>query len=272
MIQVLCKSAKSLITQPCDYLDSANEGPLATSVITAITELEGSKSGRAQRIILVTPTGQIMYAVWKARQEKDIRSGNIPTGTEWKRERLAYLVSQILELSNVPAVVIRRNDEGRIGSAMQFIHGDTWKASELEYADITLREWQKLAVLDWLIVQTDRHRRNWLVDDNGKFWAIDNDMSFPEKYQWGPFRGYRSRPHWYLNENNDLRILNDILRLFTEQKYQDILAQYVRYGISQNVCNIFKWRWDYLKIRGRLPRYVDQQKGFMAALTKEGIR
>ena len=261
---VLLKSGAkdALLTTTSNYRDVIAESQMAESRIVSMTAMPGSKEGRAQKVVMLNAMGQMVEGVAKDHVEKDMRKGNIPPYTEWRRERLAYLVSQIVGLCNVPAVVVRRID-GQIGSVMMLVPGDTWRASGLEFDDINTKEWQKLAVLDWIICDTDRHRRNWIVDDERRFWAIDNDLSFPEKTQWGPFEGYRSRPHWYLSENNDLALADDIARLFTSIKKRDILVQMVKFGIGQMGRAIFSARWDYIVANKALPTYVESEKGFM---------
>ncbi|RDE12135.1 MAG: hypothetical protein C4K49_10660 [Candidatus Thorarchaeota archaeon] len=254
-------TARLVLAKPTVYY-SLGEEDLYKGAVVKVQDMPGAKSGKTQKLILLSPTGTIVEAAWKTKQDRDVRKGNIPAGTEWKRERLAYLVSEILGLQNVPPVVVRRVD-GKIGSAMSMVYADTWKASGLEYKDVYVREWQKLAVLDWLICATDRHRRNWLVDDSGKFWAIDNDLSFPEKAEYGLFEGYRSRPHWYLNEHQTLALMDDIVRLFSQEKKREILVQMVKYGIASKGRVIFARRWEYLVAEKALPPYVELDKGFM---------
>jgi len=241
---------------------SQGEEDLVKGKVLKVEAMPGTKSGKTQKLSFLSPAGNIVEAAWKEHQAKDIRKGNIPAGTEWKRERLAYLVSEILGLQNVPPVVIRRV-EGKLGSAMGMVYADTWKATGLKYEDVHVREWQKLAVLDWLICMTDRHRRNWLVDEFGKFWAIDNDLSFPEKVEYGLFKGYRSRPHWYLNEHQTLALMEVLLRLFTKEKKREILVQMVKHGIGRVGRTIFARRWDYIVKEGALPPYEELGKGFM---------
>jgi len=260
-------AARLVVAKPVVYY-SLGEEDLYKGTVVKVQDMPGAKSGKTQKLILLSPTGTIVDAAWKSKQERDLRKGNIPVGTSWQRERLVYLVSEILGLGNVPAVVIRRV-EGKLGSAQAMVYADTWKASGLEYKDIHVREWQKLAILDWLTCMTDRHRRNWLVDDYGKFWAIDNDLSFPEKTEWGVFVGYRSRPHWYLNENQTLAIMDDLLRLFTQEKKREILIQMVKYGIAPKGRAIFASRWEQLVAEKALPPYVESDKGFMAKPKEE---
>ena len=266
MTRVLLKArGRSLLTSPSDYMDAGKwEGRLALGAPVAVHDLEGSRSGKAQEVTLAHPSGGVIKAVWKERRrDRDVRKGNIPLATNYLRERLAYEVSQIVGFCNIPATVIRRM-EGRVGSMQKLVlNADTWRDSELEYEDVELREWQKLAVLDWIICSTDRHRGNWLICDGGHLKAIDNSLTFPEKTQWGMYRGYRSRPHWYVSENGDLELLDDVRRLLTPEAKRRCVVELMRFGVGLTGRAIFSSRWSQLVLTGALPPYVEEDKGFM---------
>ena len=102
-------------------------------------------------------------------------------GTYYKRERAAYLISEFFGFGLVPATVIRREVEGRIGSAQQFIEDAKMLASEheLEEHDESNTEHpiSNLELFDWLIWNSDRHLANLLLSQN-RFHAVDNGLSF----------------------------------------------------------------------------------------------
>jgi len=221
-----------------------------------------SKSGQAKLAILSTSLHTVVLGVWKTATDKDPRKTNIPVGTGWIRERLAYLVSEIVGLHNVPLVVIRSIDNV-VGSLQLFVDAVPWKRAGLDYRDVAIQEWQKLALLDYLICSTDRHRRNWLVDAQGTLWAIDNELCFPEHYEYGVFLGYRSRPHQLLSQHEDCVLQDEVLQLLTEQKKQEIMHHLLTYGIGCTGRSIFSHRWDQVIHTGTLPVYVESRKGFM---------
>jgi hypothetical protein len=237
-----------------------------------LTTLEGSKSGRSQRLILAVSEYSFVETVWKERaavKVKRMRGNNVPPGTEWKRERLTYLVSSLLGLHVVPPTVIRKVN-GVLGSCQAFLPDTkTWKASGLTYEDVRVEEWQRLALLDWLCCNTDRHASNWLVGDNNQFWAIDNGLCFPDATEYGVFRGYRSRPHQMLSEHGDLDIPSDGIQGITPETIQACHDELVRFGVAKAGRIIFLRRLDYLKRYGGLPVYRDAGKGFMRGPQEE---
>jgi len=225
--------------------------------------LPGSKSGKGRLVGVGVPGHPPRPAVWKPRQRlRDIRHGNVPPGTEWKRERLAYVVSEVLGLGIVPATVVRVLD-GTLGSLQDYRVGAApWKGSGFRYEDVGVRDWQKLTLLDWVTCNTDRHRRNWLVEGE-RIWAIDNGLTFPERGEWGPFRGYRSRPHQLLSEHGDLKLLDDVRRSLTGEAKAEITRELLRFGVGERGRQIFCRRWWYLVLTQAFPEYVEQEKGFM---------
>jgi len=246
-----------------DFLLGEFEGPPVPLV--------GSKSGRARKLVFSSAPGSFVEAVWKVRPHtrvKKMRGNNVLPGTEWKRERLVYLVSSLLGLYVVPPTVIRKVDDD-VGSAQVFIpSAPTWKASGLTYEDVRVEEWQRLALLDWLCCNTDRHASNWLVTGR-KFWAIDNGLCFPDATEYGVFRGYRSRPHQMLSEHGDLEIPEDAIQEITPETIQACHDELVRFGVAKAGRIIFLRRLDYLKRYGGLPVYRDAGKGFMKGSQEE---
>lgn len=263
MIRVKKMKPHSIVTSPDQYLDPA-EAVLAEAPCTVVGQMPGTKHNSTKEVRFEDGT----VGVFHAPTRRGFRKGNIPPSSAYKRDRLTYLVSKVLGLDVVPPVVIREVD-GKLGSMMLFVHGETWGESGLEYSDVDVEEWQRLAILDWLVCHTDRHRNNWLVDD--QFWAIDNDLTFPEKQEYGEYRGYRSRPHWYLSEAGERTVLEELMKLFTPERKEEVLWQMARYGLHQRAQDIFVRRWNYLVDNGELPAYTLGVDGFMKELQYEEV-
>jgi len=112
----------------------------------------------------------------KSGERKGLRQG-LEQGTYYKRERAAYLVDRFLGFDLVPPTVIRMID-GEEGSVQQFI------PDALSIYDRSLRnrdglkpDLMKLWIFDYIIWNSDRSSKNFLVKDD-KIYAIDHGCTF----------------------------------------------------------------------------------------------
>jgi len=107
---------------------------------------------------------------------------DFPTGTLYKREEAAFLVSDALGWNLVPPTVSRKGDFG-IGMVQFFIEHDP------EEHFFTFREpWDeqltRLALFDVVINNADRKGGHVLREKGGaKLWAIDHGVTFHEEYK-----------------------------------------------------------------------------------------
>ena len=104
--------------------------------------------------------------------ERDARP-SIPKGTYWRREIAAYRLDRILGLNLVPTTVPREIDDEQ-GSLQDFVDDDVRPVEDYPPID---QHW--MAVLDFLIANSDRHRFNWMTQADGRPAATDNGLSFP---------------------------------------------------------------------------------------------
>ena len=104
---------------------------------------------------------------------------DFPTGTLYKREYAAYLVSRALTWDFVPCTVIRDGPYG-IGSLQQFIDAD----SESNYFTLIVErpeEMERIALFDHLANNADRKASHCFKDWGGKVWSIDHGITFHEE-------------------------------------------------------------------------------------------
>lgn len=144
----------------------------------------------ATKPLLIYFEGKQRFAIYKPRRrETDARSG-IPTGTFALCEWLAFQIDRALQLDIVPPTILRDGPEG-LGSAQHWESGEP--TIERETAAPTDQEdLMRVAALDVLIGNTDRHRKNYLIAPDGKVHAIDNGLIFPERAD--SENGLRSNP------------------------------------------------------------------------------
>jgi hypothetical protein len=106
----------------------------------------------------------------------------IEGGTFWRSEVAAYATDKLLGLDLVPTTAAVNGMSG-VGSLQDWVPG---QAKPLDGYDPVDR--QRMAVLDYVTGNTDRHGGNWLSQIDGRPAAIDNGLSFPS----GPADGIKS--------------------------------------------------------------------------------
>ena len=117
-------------------------------------------------------------AVYKPRRgERPL--WDFPSGTLYKREYAAYLVSQALTWDFIPCTVIRDGPYG-VGSLQQFIDAD----SESNYFTLIVErpeELERIALFDLLANNADRKASHCFKDWGGKVWSIDHGITFHDE-------------------------------------------------------------------------------------------
>lgn len=101
---------------------------------------------------------------------------SIPAGSQWRREIAASEVDQRLGYDLVPRTRAFGDDLHGHGSLQDWAEGAKPSHDAARYAEV---DQQRMAVLDYLVGNTDRHIGNWLTGAAGRPVAIDNGLSFP---------------------------------------------------------------------------------------------
>lgn len=100
------------------------------------------------------------------------------TGTLYKREYAAYIISQCLSWDLIPCTVIREGPYG-IGSLQQFIDADP-RSSYFTLRDERFAELERIALFDCISNNADRKASHCFEDKNGSIWSIDHGLTFHE--------------------------------------------------------------------------------------------
>lgn len=106
--------------------------------------------------------------------------GVFKVGDNWASditsEIAAYKVDKIFNFDLVPITVQRKigNEKGSV----QLFVSEAKMASEVKSAIIIKENRAKLEILDYLILNSDRHKDNYLISQHGKIIAIDHGISF----------------------------------------------------------------------------------------------
>lgn len=143
-------------------------------------------SGSANSPLYVTYEGRALPAVYKPRRRehgfadgKEWMRQGIKPGDNAMREWLVYQIDKALQLDIVPTTIVRDGPEG-FGSVQEWRVGEV--AAKTDWQNQSNRaELQRLAFLDVLIDNSDRHSGNFLVSPDGEVQAIDNGYVFSEK-------------------------------------------------------------------------------------------
>ena len=101
---------------------------------------------------------------------------DFPSGTLYKREYAAYLLSQHLGWDFIPYTTIRDGPYG-IGTVQRYVDHDP-KQNYYNLAEDKANELRKIACFDLLANSTDRKPNHLLVDGGGKLWSIDHGLTF----------------------------------------------------------------------------------------------
>jgi len=169
-----------------------------------------------------------------------------PMITDAQRELLAYHIDRAFGFDLVPPVVIRpvgKHGSGSLQSWVSCMSGGQWARDYgYDYKQNTNNPWMhRLAAFDILIGSVDRHAGNWLMDKEGRVFAIDNGYSFPKRTCMG---GIKCLP---LRGLQGVSVSDDTRKIISRIKEEDIFRIMHQYPFRCNepfgVCR----RLQYLK-------------------------
>ncbi len=126
-------------------------------------------------LVKIEHEGNDTLAIYKPR-DGEAPLWDFPSGTLYKREYAAYLLSDALGWDIVPFTVIRDGPYG-IGSVQQFVDHDPRE----NYYTLTPKHAAQLQVVccfDLIANSTDRKANHLIQDSRGKLWSIDHGLTF----------------------------------------------------------------------------------------------
>ncbi|HIN06539.1 MAG TPA: SCO1664 family protein [Dehalococcoidia bacterium] len=101
---------------------------------------------------------------------------DFPSGTLYKREYAAYLLSQHLGWDFIPYTTIRDGPYG-IGTLQLFVDHDP-KENYYTLTEASADQLKTIACFDLVANSTDRKPNHLLLDEAGKLWSIDHGLTF----------------------------------------------------------------------------------------------
>lgn len=121
-----------------------------------------------------------IHAIYKPRNG-EIPLYDFPEGTLYKRERAAYLLSQMLGWKFIPATIIKEGPYG-IGSLQYYINHDPSEhyLSMMETYEI---EFAIICIFDWICNNADRKSGHIIFGNDGNIWGIDQGLTFNKDYK-----------------------------------------------------------------------------------------
>ena len=119
--------------------------------------------------------GRTGLAVYKPR-DGESPLWDFPSGTLYKREYAAYLLSEVLGWDFIPYTVIRDGPYG-IGSVQLFVEHDP-KENYYTLTKDKAAKLRQIACFDLVANSTDRKANHLIVDGDGKLWSIDHGLTF----------------------------------------------------------------------------------------------
>ena len=124
--------------------------------------------------------GRQGHAIYKPRKG-EIPLWDFPSGTLYKRECAAYLLSRILGWDFIPLTVIRDGPHG-IGSAQWFVDHDPrenyYTIARESLEDAEADQLRMICCFDLVANNTDRKANHVLRGYDGKLWGIDQGLTF----------------------------------------------------------------------------------------------
>ncbi|MDA0265253.1 MAG: SCO1664 family protein [Chloroflexi bacterium] len=156
----------------------SNTGPTPTDIIRhgEITSYQLTPQGSNYTFLVsIDLDGKETSAIYKPRQG-EAPLWDFPSGTLYKREYAAYLLSQILGWNIVPFTIIRDGPYG-IGSVQQFVDHDP-RQNYYTLDEACADQLRTIACFDLVANSTDRKANHLLLGDGGKIWSIDHGLTF----------------------------------------------------------------------------------------------
>jgi len=141
------------------------------------------ESSNATYVVHVTLDGEQLPAVYKPeRGERPL--WDFDPGL-YKRERAAYVLSELLGWGLVPPTVVRADAPAGVGSLQKFVEGDHREHYFSLYDERPeLHDtFRRMALFDCIANNTDRKSGHVLLGDDGRAYGIDHGLCFAADFK-----------------------------------------------------------------------------------------
>ena len=170
---------------------------------------------------------------------------DFPSGTLYRREYAAYLVSQAIGWPFIPLTIIRDGPHG-IGSMQLFVEAEPPRSIRevQDPGDLSLA---RIAAFDFITNNADRKAGHILKDGSGKLWGIDQGLCFNVDPK------VRTVLIHYCGEPVPPPILRELEAFRTDAHRLDGLLHVLQRGLDADEVEIFVRRVDWMLERGTFP-------------------
>jgi hypothetical protein len=122
--------------------------------------------------------GASCYAVYKPRRG-EVPLRDFPSGTLYKREVAAYVLTRHLGWDMIPPTIVREEGPHGIGSLQLYVEPRAGPSGQYEKLRESHRcDLQRMAIFDLLTNNADRKGGHCLLDVRGHVWGIDHGLTF----------------------------------------------------------------------------------------------
>jgi len=151
--------------------------------VTEMTPFEAGVNSTERVTLTDSKTGDQIQACWKAKSGEKAGIRSVMGGTYYIREAAAYEIDKALGLGMVPPTVIAESESGEVGSMQEWVPDAELATYLTKYnreKAISEDASIKAALMDFLLMNTDRHSGNYMIDtESGQVHRIDNGLALP---------------------------------------------------------------------------------------------
>lgn len=152
---------------------------LQTGVISACETLPWG-SNYSFAVVVARPGEPERIAIYKPRRG-EAPLWDFPSGTLYRREYAAYLLSRRLGWPRIPPTIVRDGPHG-VGTVQLYIEPDErfhFQHFRRQHAD----DLRRMAIFDLITNNADRKAGHCLRDSDGRLWGIDHGLTFNAQFK-----------------------------------------------------------------------------------------
>lgn len=224
--------------------DDALEGPVSN-----IVHLGGGVNTSFRAKI---GTKDVIVKPIKGAYRRRLRE-NIPKASDLERERASWIVADRLGV-RAPRAIVRDVEGEGLSVVMEMIQNSPKNAADypnlgtLFQRDPGRTDLRKMALLDAVIGNSDRHGNNFMVDANGHVWAIDHGLTFPENNTYFYNTVVQNRI-----KEEDRKLHDDEVEKLKEFDTPEWEQELVTIGLSPEAAKMARQRVKLILRKSRIP-------------------
>ena len=195
-------------------------------------------------VAVANPGAPERIAIYKPRRG-EAPLWDFPSGTLYRREQAAYLLSRRLGWPSIPPTVVRDGPHG-VGTVQLYIRPDdgvSYQQLRRGHGD----DLRRMALFDLIANNADRKAGHCLLDPRGRLWGIDHGLTFHSQYK------LRTVIWDYLGEPIPADLVAKLEEVCEQPLEGEIRAELGQW-ISRQEINAFYRRVEQLALTGVFPQ------------------